>query len=216
MLVANANNLQSLTDLNNYLDTELIWRKQELTTIRLTIDTFGNEEDSRKRAFLRAYLCILYAHWEGFVKTASLAYIRHVSMQSIRLGDLSPNLVALALGRQIRDAGRSNKLELHTDLTELLMGPLDQMFEVKTDDIFLLDGNLNIETLKEILFALGVDSVSYETRKPIIDYRLLGNRNAAAHGQQLNIGWESYPDLHDTVIDLVDHFKQDVETIGAS
>ena len=211
MLVANAYNLQSLTDLNNYLDNELIWRKHELTTVRLTMDTLDEEEDSRKRAFLRAYLCFLYAHWEGFVKTASLAYIRYVSMQSVRLGDLSPNLVALALGRQIRDAGQSNKLELHADLTDLLMGPLDQTFDVEADEIFLLNGNLNIAMLKEILFALGVDSSSYEIRKPIIDYRLLKNRNEAAHGQQLTIGWEGYGDLHNTVIDLVDSFKQDVE-----
>ena len=209
--MANAHNLQSLTDLNDYLNNDLFWRKHELTTARLTIDTFDDEEDSRKRTFLRAYLCLLYAHWEGFVKTASQAYIRYVSTQSIQLGDLSPNLIALALGQQIRDAGRSNKLEWHAALTELLRGPLDQPFDVEADKTFLLNGNLNIEMLKEILLALGADSTSYETRKPIIDYRLLSNRNAAAHGERLTIGWGDYVGLHDMVIQLVDRFKEDVE-----
>ena len=50
------------TELMNRLDRELAWRKRELTTLAFAV------ADANPVTALRAGICLLYAHWEGFIK----------------------------------------------------------------------------------------------------------------------------------------------------
>lgn len=49
----------------------------------------------------------------------------------------------------------------------------------------------------------------------MIDERLLGNRNRVSHGRRLEIQVGDYISLHETIVELVDQFRTDIENAAA-
>ena len=200
--------IPSLYHLNDFLDTQLSWRKKELTTLKLAV---GNARTSSLNTLLRAAVCLLYSHWEGFIKEAATGYICFVALQGLKFRDVTPNLVALGLRAEIQNAGRSNLSTLHTDLTQKMMGSQDEPFRPNWDEAINTESNLNSKVLREVLCAVGVNNAEYISKGPIIDERLVMNRNSIAHGQGVVIGRDDYDDLHDMILQMLDLFRNDVE-----
>lgn len=200
--------IRSLSELSTHLDEELAWRKKELTTLRLLIQSCRPHQSE---AVLRAAICVLYAHWEGFVKVAATSYVRLVATQGLRYRDLSPNFVALGLRPMIIEAGNSRKPSLHTNLTAYLLSDPTDPAEIVYRDVVATASNLNFEVFRDLLCALGLDDHSYLTKRALIDAKLLANRNRVAHGEFLHIQQADYDSLHVEVIELIDRFRTDVE-----
>ena len=85
--------MRDLNQLTEYLDDELAWRKKELTTLKFRLDRCRTHE---RGVLTRAALCLLYAHWEGFVRVAATCYLDYIVRQGVHLGKITPNFVALA------------------------------------------------------------------------------------------------------------------------
>ena len=83
--------------------------------------------------FLRIGVCALYAHWEGFVKRTTEAYITFVAGRRLRYSDLSANFVALGLRTQIIEAGQSRKPTLHSHLATMFMSGFVRAVRHKCD-----------------------------------------------------------------------------------
>ncbi len=199
--------IRSLDQLLQFLDDELRWRKRELTTLKFSIERSRRHE---KDMLLRAGICLLYAHWEGFVKASATGYLSYVATRGLRYRDLTPNLVALGLRNDISISGRSNLPSLHTKLTATIMSGLSQRALLRWEDAVHTGSNLKAETLREILSLLGIEFAYYLPKGPIIDKKLLENQNRIAHGERAQIGPEDYNDLHNSIIDLVEYFRTDI------
>ena len=102
-------NIGSLLQLTRSLDKQLSWRKKELTALKFWVE---NGEENVRNTIMRASLCLLYAHWEGFIKEAATRYVRFVAQQGLQFRDVTPNLVALGLRAEIQTAGKSNTISL--------------------------------------------------------------------------------------------------------
>lgn len=206
--------IRSLEQLGQFLDDELKWRKRELTTLKLTIEKSRPHE---KGMLLRAAVCLLYAHWEGFVKAAATGYVSYVATRGLRYRDLTPNFVALGLRSEIRNAGQSNNLPtLHTELVNKLMSGLSERSRINWAQAVNTGSNLNEKALDEILCLLGLDATEYSLKGPIINQRLLANRNGVAHGENLSIEPDDYYFPHDNIIQLVERFRTDVENAAVN
>ena len=200
--------IRSLTELSEFLDGELGWRKKELTTLNFTIKRARPHEQT---ILLRAAICLLYAHWEGFAKNAATAYICFVVSRGLRLRDLAPNFLALGFLSNIQQLEQSRKATLHAQLTDSFERQLSEPFRIDCEKAIDTRSNLNSKVLKEILQYVGIDATHYETKNPILDERLLRNRNSVSHGQRLEIQSEDYVSLHETMIELIERFRTDVE-----
>ena len=66
--------IQTLEDLNKTLATDIAWRKKELSEIKTLIE-LKNVSPQRHNVCIRSGICILYAHWEGFIKLAGNSYV---------------------------------------------------------------------------------------------------------------------------------------------
>ena len=202
--------------LSEQLDQELSWRKKELTTVKYLV---SNLQDHERSIFARAAVCLLYAHWEGFVVQATRTYINHVASQGIPLHELAPNLVALDLRSEIQAAGKSRKPTIHTRLTEELMSGLLQPFRGSWNSTDETRSNLNVDRLCEILCLVGVDSTKYQDQQHTLDKRLLQNRNVAAHGshgEAFTMETDQYVELQDRIVSLAEQFREDIENAFAS
>jgi hypothetical protein len=134
--------IRALSELNEFLNGELSWRKKELTTITLMLGKLRNHE---QKAALRAAICLLYAHWEGFIKAAAKGYITYVSTMGLRYSELAPNFVALGFRGQIKISGMSDSPSLHTKLVDSLISDLDERAKLVADTAFDTTSNLSFK-----------------------------------------------------------------------
>ena len=200
--------IRSKYELNEYLDGELGWRKKELTAMKLLI---GRLRQHERRAFLRAVSCILYAHWEGFIKAAATGYVTYVGSRRLAYKELAANFVAIGVRQMIGEAGRSNRASLHTQLTAYLISDLSDRPTFDSDNAINTEANLNSKVLYEILCALGLDDSPYRTKGLLIDARLVALRNRIAHGEYAEIDETEYSELHEEILGLLERFRDDVE-----
>ncbi len=62
--------LNTAEQLSDRLSHDLAWRKKELSEVKSLVET-RSFSDSKHKALVRSGICLLYAHWEGFVKLAA-------------------------------------------------------------------------------------------------------------------------------------------------
>ena len=205
--------VQSLSQLVEFLDEELSWRKRELTTLKFMLESARTHE---RGLLLRAAVCVLYAHWEGFVQAAATGYVSFVAARRLRYSDLTPNFVALGLRQEISQAGKSTKPTVHTALMQRVIFGLDARADIDWEHSVDTRANLNTKALKEILCLLGLKAEGYLLKGPLLDQRLVMNRNLVAHGRQVEIEPEDYSGLHDEIVHLVQQFRSDVENAATT
>ena len=200
--------IRSLTELSEFLSNELAWRKKELTALRFMIQGARAHEEV---PLLRAAICLLYAHWEGFIKNAATAYICFVVSRRLRFRDLAPNFMALGLLSNIQQPENARVATLHASLTGSFASQLSERFSLDCEKAINTRSNLNSEVLKEILQYVGIDATDYETKNTLLDERLLRNRNSVSHGERLEIQPDDYMLLYEAMFELIERFRTDVE-----
>ena len=179
-----------------------------MTTIRAVIE---KSSDSEKAVLLRGAVCLLYAHWEGFISIAAKAYVSFVVSRQLKLQDLNPNFVGLSLRTEIQETGQSNKPELYTQLSKKMTSDLTEEFDVDSESVINAKSNLKVDVLRGILSQVGIESDSYLAKRPIVDQRLVDNRNVIAHGGRPEILNDEFAQLHGDIIELMDRFRDDIE-----
>jgi len=180
-----------------------------LTTAKLLLDR--SRRTHEQRVMLRANMCILYAHWEGFVKNATTGYLNYVSLKGLRYRDLTPNLVALGLRSELRAAEESNRMTVHTKVTSFLLSEMREKVDLPWHNAVNTAGNLNSDVLREIFYLLALNYTAYETKEALINEKLLGCRNRIAHGEWFDVEISDYEDTYAEIIYLIEMFRDDLE-----
>lgn len=198
--------IRTLEQLQSILDDELAWRKKELSVIKSLV-TKGSSTKTTN-CHIRSGIVLLYAHWEGFIKLASSAYLTYIASQRLTYIDLTSNFIAIVARKMFNDAGLATKLELYAKVTDFFTSGLNDRcilpIEIETKS------NLSSEVLREIAYIVGIDYKEYEIKSKLIDERLLKNRNEIAHGENPLIDVEEFIDLHETIINLLDLFSNQI------
>jgi len=200
--------VQTIDDLIERIDGELAWRKKELTALKFAAEKGRAHE---KETLFRAALCLLYAHWEGFVKAAARSYLEFVSLRRLPYRELQSNFLALGIRQHLRRSGESRSVAVHKRFVDAMLEMLDDPSNRNLQDAIDARGNLNYNALSDILVAVGVDETPYATKKAVIDEKLLSRRNSVAHGDFLPIDADEYSNLHAQVLDLIDRLRTDLE-----
>jgi MAE_28990/MAE_18760-like HEPN len=208
--------IRSLSQLNDRLTQDLAWRKLELSSLKNLIETKNTGsnksfESSQSKVLTRSGVAILYAHWEGYIKCAAMAYLEFVSRRKLRYRDLTDNFVAISMKRKLAEASNASKSTVHNEVIKFIFDSMDQEIDIPWENAIKTDSNLSYDILQQILAVLGIDHQPYETKQILIDEKLRGQRNQIAHGQFLNIDVDSYRELHQEVIGMMDFFRDQIE-----
>lgn len=172
--------IRSLDELSEFLDGEYAWRRKELTSINSDVKAaHGDSRDPR----IRGAIALLYAHWEGFVKNASHAYLTYVSSQRLHYCQLSTSFLALSLRKQLQEFSDTNDPVVHNSFVELMTTGLSSEARVPRTGAIDTKSNLNSKRMKRIVLTLGLDYSPYELKENLIDEQLLNWRNNIAHGK---------------------------------
>jgi MAE_28990/MAE_18760-like HEPN len=200
--------IRTVDDVNRALSDDLIWRKKELTALKFLVQSKLSVE--RQTVLLRSAVALLYAHWEGFVRTASVVYLDYVRHQRLRYEELTPNFIALCAHGMLRSASNSNRIRPHIEVAKFFLTQLNSRSMIPTNSIST-HGNLSSAVLRDIADSLALDYGPYETKAHLIDDKLVNSRNSIAHGEYLQLDEEEYLELYAEVLALMDLFRNQVD-----
>jgi MAE_28990/MAE_18760-like HEPN len=196
--------------LGTRLDRNLAWRKKELTQMKFVADSAVPANAGLLR---RAGIALMYAHWEGFVKDASIYYLTYLASVPLEVGKLKSCLVAVALSGDIRASGKATRISVRARVVDLFRSleqpppapPVMRRMPVKR--VIATRSNLKGEVLREIAATIGIDYSAFALKeKPVID-RLVQLRNKIAHGIGVPVAQADYVSLHNEIIALMDHYR---------
>jgi MAE_28990/MAE_18760-like HEPN len=200
--------IRSKLELTDALARDLSKRKRALSNL---LSAYVRSRPHEVGPCACAAVCLLYGHWEGFVKFAATSYVRYVAFQRIRAQDLATGLLSLTVRERLRSAIKAKRMGIHREVVEEVRDNADKVARLRWHDSIETFDNLNTEVLSEILATFGLHAEHYMTRKLIIDERLLGCRNRIAHSGYTPDEDIDYEELHGEVIGLMDRFRDDVE-----
>jgi hypothetical protein len=202
--------VRTIEELSDFLADELAWRKKELADLRTLVENHALKE-SRRNALLRCGITILYAHWEGFIKTSGGAYLQFVSMQRLTYRELSSNFVAVGLRQLLQSAAVSKKSRDHNALVDFFLNRMSERSSLPYKAVIDTESNLSSTVLRDVVERLGLNYSFYETREKLIDEKLLKSRNTIAHGSYLATDLDGYIDLQDEVLGMMELFRNQIE-----
>ena len=201
--------IRTAEQLSDRLATDLAWRKKELSEMKSLIEA-KNVSDQRHQVLVRSGVCILYSHWEGFVKLAANSYLEYVISKRLTYQELSSNFLALAMKEKIKEAKETHKPSLYIPVCEFFLSELHQR-SIPPKEVISTGSNLNSEIFKEITYILGIDFSISSQESVVIDIKLVKTRNEIAHGEYSVFNRDAYLELHRDIIGMLNKFRNQIE-----
>jgi hypothetical protein len=200
--------LRTTRDIQNYLEKELGWRIQEIANLKKVIPLV---DSIQTRSLLRAGIPILYAHWEGFVKKSSEAYLNFIAHKKLSYRELKTCFILFGLKKEIKQLVEINKITPNIQVAEFFLTQLDNKAKIFYEGVIDTQSNLSSLVFEEIAISIGIDPMPYKLKYKLIDESLLKRRNQIAHGEHLDIDTQGYQNLSDEVVALLRAYKTDIE-----
>jgi hypothetical protein len=209
----------NVVDLRAQLELDLTWRATELVFLHNQISSLDKEDD---RNLLRRFAVVmLYAHFEGFTKTALSIYADAINAEQVEAIKAHEAIAALTLSDALRtlcNPDRKSDLfrralphdgELHRfarqrEFVERWRDFSTMVVSIPIDDVVDTESNLRPVVLRKCLYRLGLDASIVDNYGGVIN-ELLNRRNAVAHGSSKEGVQEVvYGNLHRRVTELME------------
>lgn len=202
--------IRTINDLQDSIDSEMAWRKHELSAIR---ENVANARKFSKDTAIRAGIALLYAHWEGAIKNIATYYLEYVAMLKLPYGELKPNFLAISTKYKLKSFNESNKTTIHTEIVSQILNSQSIRSTIPVKGVINTGSNLNSCVFAEIMASIGLDSTAYEGAYLLIDSVLLDKRNKIAHGEHiesLDLDEDRYYEIHEKIRNLILQFANQV------
>ena len=207
--------IRTLSQLEQYIDSDLAKRKRSLTNLKFLFEK-SQSRTHEAEAISLAGVCLVYGHWEGFVKYAGLCYTNFVDTQGLNYQSLSNGIVAVCLRSRMKGVRASNKITINREVIELIRDRGHETPSIPWKSAIDTYDNLNSEVLTEILAIVGCSTANYATRFAFIDEKLLKFRNSIAHtGYDYDFESSDFIPIYAGVLDLLEKFRDDVQNAAA-
>jgi len=203
--------IRTLTQLQEALDGEMSWRIKEISDFKLV----AKKQPTTARTFTRAGVALVYAHWEGFIKTASEAYLNFVDSQGYVYKELKTCFGVFGLKGQLALLGDSRKAKRNIEALEFVLNEIDKPAKMSMPTAINTEANLTSAVFANIAASLDISVSPYETKFNLIDESLVRRRNRVAHGEYLDLAVNDFAVLADEILQLMRGYKTDIENAAS-
>lgn len=204
--------IRTLNQLQDALDKEMAWRTKEVKAFGLASRANGPE----RRFFIRAGVALLYAHWEGFVKTSSEMYLSFVATRGLKYSELKSCFSVFGLKAKLNTLGTSRQASANIDAFDFILKELDKTAILQLGSAINTESNLTSKVFVNIATSLHIDISAYNSRFNLIDESLVHRRNKIAHGEYIDIGGKEFGELLDDVLQIMREYKTDLENAAST
>jgi hypothetical protein len=206
--------MQTRGELEDLLWEELGWRKKELLQVRMQALSAPEWATGMQ---IRSGVTLLYAHWEGFVRTSGEALVEFVRDQQLNLGELAPGYLAIALRKQLAEVreSRAGATSPEIAMTQAISDGYNRPAQLKANGSVPTASNLSWKQFAMVAARLGFEVNEFSLLQNFIDVRLVGSRNTIAHGDRIApMDREEFVGMHAKVLGLLDRVAHQVMRVA--
>ncbi len=187
----------NILDIRNELEKDLTWRHEEMRLLDNQLSSIVKEED--KNRYRKSLIVMLYAHYEGFCKTALTIYANAINSEGLKCAETTDCITAASLATIFKDFNNISKksrifnkdlpddTQLHSFARQTeLISNLHDIWKTNVNipiEIIDVESNLKPIVMRKILFRLGFPYDAFEKHEGDI-HNLLIHRNRIAHGDK--------------------------------
>ncbi|WP_423208855.1 MAE_28990/MAE_18760 family HEPN-like nuclease [Paracoccus yeei] len=204
--------IRTLDQLQDAMDREMAWRLKEVKAFSVASKANGPE----RRYFIRAGVALLYAHWEGFVKTSSEQYLSFVGNRGLKYNELKSCFSIFGLKSKLNTLAISRQSLANVDAFDFILLELDKTARLQLGSAINTESNLTSKVFSNIAVSLDINIASYASRFNLIDESLVNRRNKIAHGEFLDIGGKEFGELLDAVLQIMREYKTDLQNAAST
>lgn len=204
--------IRTLDQLQDAMDREMAWRLKEVKAFSVASKANGPE----RRYFIRAGVALLYAHWEGFVKTSSEQYLSFVGNRGLKYNELKSCFSIFGLKSKLNTLAISRQSLANVDAFDFILLELDKTARLQLGSAINTESNLTSKVFSNIAVSLDINIASYASRFNLIDESLVHRRNKIAHGEFLDIGGKEFGELLDAVLQIMREYKTDLQNAAST
>ena len=153
--------IRTLTQLQEALDADMGWRIKEISTFKLA----AKADRANQKVFVRAGVALVYAHWEGFVKSSSEAYLNFVDNQGHAYRDLKSCFSIFGLKGKLALLVESRQSKSNIKAFDFVLNELDKPARMNMSSAIDTESNLTSKVFANIATSLDIATASYETKR---------------------------------------------------
>lgn len=199
--------IRTLIQLQETLDSEMGWRIKEISDFKLVT----KKQPTASHTFTRAGVALVYAHWEGFIKAASEAYLNFVENQGHIYRDLKICFAVFGLKARLSLLDTGRKAKSNIEALEFVFSEIDKPAKMNMSSAINTEANLTSNVFANIAASIDISISPYETKFNLIDESLVSRRNKVAHGEYLDLSPEDFMVLADEILQMMRTYKTDIE-----
>lgn len=203
--------IRTLANLQDALDREMGWRLKEIGAFGVA----SKANSQSARFFIRAGVALLYAHWEGFVKSASEYYLSFVESQGHTYQELRSCFAIFGLKAKLDLLSSSRRALANIAAFDFVAMELNQRARLTMSSAIDTESNLSSSVFSNIAASLALDVTQYATKFNLIDESLVARRNRIAHGEYIDLSGREFGELVDEVTTLMRGYKTDIENAAS-
>jgi HEPN superfamily RiboL-PSP-like protein len=203
--------IRTVAQLQEALDAEMGWRIKEISAFKLASKT----EEGGRRVFVRAGVALVYAHWEGFIKAASEAYLDFVDNQGHMYRELKSCFAVFGLKGKLALLSDSRQAKPNIEAFDFVLAELDKPARMRISSAIDTESNLTSKVFANIATSLDIATTGYETKFNLIDESLVRRRNKVAHGDYLDLGAADFRSLADEILQMMRDYKTDLQNAAS-
>lgn len=199
--------IRTLSQLQERLDDEMGWRIKEISDFKL----IAKQQQGYSRTFTRAGIALVYAHWEGFIKSSSEAYLNFVDNQGHVYRDLKTCFAVFGLKGRLNLLSEGRKARPNIEALDFIILEIDKPARMSLASAIDTQSNLTSEVFANIAASIAISVSPYETKFNLIDESLVARRNKVAHGEFLDLGFKDFVSIADEILQMMRGYKGDIE-----
>ena len=204
--------IRTVDHLQNSLDKDMGWRIKEISAVKIA----AKASDPREKFYTRAGLALLYAHWEGFIRASSLAYLEFVKNQRLRYKDLKTCFCVIGLKGKLNILVESRISDGSVTAFDFIQSELNHTARFNPAKVVRTESNLSSRVFTGIATSISINIDRYKSKFNLIDTSLLGRRNAIAHGEYLDLNVDQFLQMSEEILGLMRQYKCDLETAAST